>query len=98
GGTSLSAPLMQGLWASVQSSAPSADGYGFADDSLYAAGKNAASTSYFDVSSFDPEHGLPSTNGLYPTLPGWDYPTGWGTPKVSGLACYLNPDTTAATC
>lgn len=93
GGTSLSAPLMQGLWASVQSSAPSTDGYGFANYGLYAAGKNAAATSYFDVSSFDPQHSLPATNGLYPTLPGWDYPTGWGTPKVAGLACYLNPNT-----
>jgi subtilase family serine protease len=89
GGTSLSAPLMQGLWADVQSSAPTAAGYGFANYGLYAAGKNAAADSFFDVSSFDPEHGLPATNGLYPTLPGWDYVTGWGTPRVAGLADYL---------
>jgi hypothetical protein len=40
---------------------------------------------YFDVSSTDLTTGLPASNGLYATLPGWDYVTGRGTPKVTGL-------------
>lgn len=88
-GTSLSAPLLQGLWADVQSAAPTSGGWGFANESLYRAGKADQSASFFDVSSSDPTTGLPSSNGLYPTLPGWDYVTGWGTPKVDGLIGYL---------
>jgi subtilase family serine protease len=88
-GTSLSAPLLQGLWADVQSAAPTSGGWGFANESLYRAGKADQSASFFDVSSFDPTTGVPSSNGLYPTLPGWDYVTGWGTPKVDGLIGFL---------
>lgn len=88
-GTSLSAPLMQGLWADVQTDAPSG-GLGFANYSLYSAGKTAEDQSFFDVSSLDPTTGLPASNGLYVTAPGWDYVTGWGTPKVAGLICVLD--------
>lgn len=89
GGTSLSAPLMQGLWADVQTEAPSG-GLGFANYGLYSAGKTDEDRSYFDVTSTDTETGLPATNGLYVTKPGWDYVTGWGTPKVGGLICVLD--------
>jgi pseudomonalisin len=89
GGTSLSSPLWEGMWARVQSASPNASGNGFANESFYRVGKNAASYArdFFDVSSTDVATGLPATNGLYPTLPGWDYVTGWGTPRVSGLIC-----------
>jgi pseudomonalisin len=89
GGTSLSAPLAQGLWADIQSSAPSASGYGFANYVYYAAGESADyARTFFDVSSTDTSTSLPSTNGLYPSMPGWDYQTGWGTQDVQGLAAY----------
>jgi pseudomonalisin len=90
GGTSLSAPLMQGMWARVQSASPSAAGNGFANYGLYSAGKSAYAADYFDVDSADLATGLPATNGAYVTHSGWDYVTGWGTPKVSGLICTLD--------
>ena len=92
GGTSLSSPLWEGMWARVQSAAPNPTGNGFANESFYRVGKNAASYArdFFDVSSTDLATGLPATNGLYPTLPGWDYVTGWGTPRVSGLICDID--------
>lgn len=89
GGTSLSAPLMQGMWARVQSAA-GVRGLGFADYGLYRAGLSAhPERDFFDVTSTDTATGAPATNGLYPTTPGWDYVTGWGTPRVQGLACSL---------
>ena len=92
GGTSLSAPMWQGMWARVQYAAPTTAGNGFADYALYRVGKDATAyaRSFFDVSSTDTTTGLPATNGLYPTLPGWDYVTGWGTPRVSGLICTVD--------
>jgi subtilase family serine protease len=86
GGTSLSSPLWAGMWARVQSASPSAGGNGFANYPIYRAGNGpTAARDFFDVSSADPATGLPATNGLYPTLPGWDYVTGFGTPRVDGL-------------
>ncbi|MBF4160194.1 S53 family peptidase [Nocardioides acrostichi] len=91
GGTSLSAPLMQGMWARIQSASKKSRGNGFANYGLYRAGtSNAAAKDYFDVTSTDTSTGVPATNGLYPTTPGWDYVTGWGTPKVKGLICTLD--------
>jgi subtilase family serine protease len=91
GGTSLSAPLMQGMWARVQSASRRAKGNGFANYGLYRAGKSGSyAKDFFDVTSTDTTTGLPAGNGLYPTLPGWDYVTGWGTPRVTGLICTLD--------
>ncbi|NKQ59285.1 S8/S53 family peptidase [Amycolatopsis sp. K13G38] len=92
GGTSLSSPLWEGMWARVQSASASPGGNGFANYALYRAGKDPASAArdYFDVNSADPATGLPASNGLYPTAPGWDYVTGWGTPKVDGLICDID--------
>jgi pseudomonalisin len=90
GGTSLSAPLMQGMWTRVQSAAPTTAGNGFANYGLYSAGKSAYAASFFDVNSADLTTGLPASNGAYATTPGWDYVTGWGTPRVSGLICTLD--------
>ncbi|MCW2548753.1 MAG: hypothetical protein JWN96_3213 [Mycobacterium sp.] len=80
GGTSLSSPLWMGMWARVQG-ARGGSGNGFANFALYRAGLNAASNArdYNDVKL--------GTNGLYLAGTGWDYTTGWGTPKVSGLIC-----------
>ncbi len=77
GGTSLSSPLMMGMWARVQAAARG--GTGFADPLIYAVGKNATQ----DAADFnDYEVG---TNGAYQALPGWDYVTGWGTPNLTPL-------------
>ena len=92
GGTSLSSPLWAGMWTRIQSASPSAGGNGFANYALYRVGHDAASyqRDFFDVSSADLATGLPASNGLYATTPGWDYVTGFGTPKVSGLICDLD--------
>jgi pseudomonalisin len=92
GGTSLSSPLWAGMWTRIQSAATSGTGNGFANYSLYRAGNSSASYArdFFDVNSADLSTGLPATNGLYPTLPGWDYVTGFGTPRVTGLICDID--------
>ena len=88
GGTSLSAPLWQGMWTRVQGAAGAADN-GFANYAIYRVGKKPASYArdFFDVNSLDLATGLPASNGAYVTGPGWDYVTGFGTPKVAGLIC-----------
>ena len=80
GGTSLSSPLWMGMWARVQGAKGGA-GNGFADYQLYRVGKHptSAARDYYDVST--------GANGYYAATTGWDYTTGWGTPKVSGLIC-----------
>lgn len=88
-GTSLSAPLWQGMWARVQSASARPAGNGFANYSLYRVGKNPVTEArdYFDITSTDTATGLPAGNGAYLTTPGWDYVTGWGSPRVAGLIC-----------
>jgi pseudomonalisin len=87
GGTSLSSPLMMGMWARVQ--AGSRSGTGFADPLIYAVGKNATE----DARDFnDYEAG---TNGAYQATPGWDYVSGWGTPVLTPLMKDLNNGNTA---
>ena len=81
GGTSLSSPLWMGMWTRVQSAALKAGakrGLGFANETLYALGNGAATQGrdFTDVNLGD--------NG-YPALPGWDYVTGFGTPRLSSL-------------
>jgi subtilase family serine protease len=84
-GTSLSGPLLAGLWTRVQG-ANSFGGNGFANETFYAVGKNPAmyARDFFDVTTG--LLGLPLIgNGLYLTGTGWDYATGWGVPNVGGL-------------
>jgi pseudomonalisin len=91
GGTSLSSPLWAGMWTRIQSAQANPAGNGFANFSLYRVGNSATyARDFFDVSSIDTSTGLPATNGLYVTLPGWDYVTGFGTPRVSGLICDIS--------
>lgn len=91
GGTSLAAPLWQGMWARVQADAPLnssgvAAGLGQAASDLYslyrspltgAATPNPYSESFYDVTVGD--------NGPYPATPGWDYTSGLGVGDVIGL-------------
>jgi hypothetical protein len=77
GGTSLSSPLWAGMWARVSAAATTATGP--AAPLTYAIGQDAAAYArdFNDI--------LAGSNGLYAATPGWDYPTGWGTPRVTGL-------------
>lgn len=92
GGTSLSSPLWVGMWARIQGASSNPQGNGFANYALYRVGNNAASYArdFFDVNSLDLATGLPASNGLYATTPGWDFVTGFGTPRVSGLICDID--------
>jgi pseudomonalisin len=79
GGTSLSSPLWAGMWARVVGASPGRRGYGFANPLIYAIGKNPAryAQSFHDITV--------GTNGLNPAQTGWDYVTGFGVPRLSGL-------------
>ncbi len=87
GGTSLSSPLMVGMWARVQ--AASRGGTGFADPLIYAAGDNAtaAARDFYDYQI--------GTNGAYQAAPGWDYVSGFGTPVLTPLIKDLDHGNTA---
>jgi subtilase family serine protease len=76
-GTSLSSPLWLGMWTRIQAAAKS-KGLGFANYSLYKAGKGASyGSDFYDVTVGD--------NQPYPATPGWDNATGWGAPDVAHL-------------
>jgi subtilase family serine protease len=80
GGTSLSSPLWAGMWADVLSTAPEGSpGYGFANHAIYAIAKDPAryAQAFHDITA--------GANGLNPTLPGYDYVTGFGVPRLAGL-------------
>jgi hypothetical protein len=89
-GTSLSAPLMQGMWARINAAAPLvggvAPGLGFANPHFYRLGKDATTraATFYDVTV--------GSNGN-PALPGWDYATGWGVPDVTKMALALDGGT-----
>ncbi|HZU74342.1 MAG TPA: S53 family peptidase [Acidimicrobiales bacterium] len=89
-GTSLAAPLWQGMWARVQAAAPAGDstGLGYAAPLLYKQGANATAYArdFFDITVGD--------NGPYPATPGWDFVSGWGSPNVTNLATDLDGTTT----
>lgn len=92
GGTSLSAPLWQGMWARINAAAPRGrDGVpnlGYANPVLYA---NNADPARYARDFNDITVGV---NGAYTALPGYDFPTGWGTPRVANLMRDLTGRTT----
>ncbi len=79
GGTSLSSPLWTGMWARVVGTSPRRRGYGFANPLIYTIGKNPTryAQSFYDITT--------GTNGLNQAQTGWDYTTGFGVPRLSGL-------------
>lgn len=87
GGTSLSSPLMMGMWARVQ--AASRGGTGFADPRIYAVAENA--TAY----ARDFHDYQVGTNGAYQATPSWDYVSGWGTPVLTPLIKDIDHGNTA---
>jgi hypothetical protein len=81
GGTSLSSPLWAGMWARVNAAHQNAQHkptpLGNANDVLYRiASSPAGSTAFFDVTE--------GANPL-PATPGWDFPTGLGTPVLANI-------------
>ncbi len=89
-GTSLSAPLWQGMWARIQAAAPQGDaiGRGFAAPLIYGVGANASQyqNDFFDITEGD--------NGPYPATTGFDQVSGWGSPNVTDLMETLDGSTT----
>jgi pseudomonalisin len=79
GGTSLSSPLWAGMWARVVGTSNGKRGYGFANPLIYAIGKDPKryTDSFYDITL--------GTNGLNQAQTGWDYTTGFGVPRLSGL-------------
>jgi hypothetical protein len=76
GGTSLSSPLWAGMWARVNAAHKNGP-LGRANDVLYrVAASPAGSTAFFDVTE--------GANPL-PATPGWDFPTGLGTPNLVNI-------------
>jgi len=69
GGTSLSSPLMLGVWARLESAG--GNGLGFAGPRLYGASGTSA---FHDIILGD--------TGPYPATPGYDFATGVGTVDV----------------
>jgi pseudomonalisin len=79
GGTSLSSPLWAGMWARVVGASSGKKGVGFANPTIYTIGKDPKryAESFYDITS--------GSNGLNPAQTGWDYVTGFGVPRLSGL-------------
>jgi len=77
-GTSLSAPLWNGMWTRVAAAAKGKRGMGlgFANYSLYTAGKRGGGD-FFDI--------VVGNNQPYSALPGWDNVSGWGVPDVTAM-------------
>jgi pseudomonalisin len=92
GGTSLSSPLWAGMWARVNAAHMNANHnrtpLGRANSVLYRiAASPAGSRAFFDVV----EGGNP-----LPATPGWDFPTGLGTPDLTNLMKAANSGNTTA--
>jgi subtilase family serine protease len=87
GGTSLSSPLVVGVWARLEATYGNA--LGFAGPVLYGlVDKGLANKTYGPAITGlnDPTTG---TNGLYAAKAGWDYPTGVGTFDICMTATML---------
>jgi subtilase family serine protease len=79
-GTSLSSPLWAGMWADLIGTAPAGTtGFGFANQAIYAIGKDPAryAAAFHDITA--------GTNGLNLAHTGYDYVTGFGVPRLGGL-------------
>ena len=81
GGTSLSSPLMVGMWTRIQAAAAAArrGNLGFADPALYSAARTPGT--FYDVTQAE----TPIGNGAYQPAAGWDYTSGLGAPDVGKL-------------
>ena len=84
-GTSLSSPLMIGMWARIQAASPTAKGFGFANPIFYDRYRHRTdgTPDFFDVGAG--ADSPPTGNGQYVSRPGWDELTGVGVPDVRVL-------------
>jgi pseudomonalisin len=81
GGTSLSAPLADGMWARIQAAAPPG-GLGFAAESLYRIAKGPRyHDDFYDVTASE----FGAGNFVYQPGPGYDYASGLGVMDVAHL-------------
>lgn len=79
GGTSLSSPLWMGMWTRVQAAARNQHkGVGAAAPVLYRVGDGPHYARDFNDITV-------GANGAYAALPGWDYVSGFGSPKLANL-------------
>jgi len=85
GGTSLASPLWLGMWARVQAHHDAVDpqtltaghSLGFANPLIYKLAQGASTADDFNDVTV-------GANPL-PAGPGWDFPSGWGTPNLKNL-------------
>ena len=87
GGTSLSSPLWAGMWARVQAhhdavdpvtlQADPAKSLGLADRVIYKLAQGANTARDFND--------ITAGGNPLPAAPGWDFPTGWGSPDLTNL-------------
>ncbi|HEX3827949.1 MAG TPA: protease pro-enzyme activation domain-containing protein [Sporichthyaceae bacterium] len=82
GGTSLSSPLMMGMWARVAAAA--AKPLGPAAATIYAMDGGKRQADFHAITS-----GEAGGNGLYFPGPGWNYNAGYGVPDVTKLTADL---------
>jgi pseudomonalisin len=75
-GTSLSSPLMLGVWTRIQAAA-AGKGLGFANYKIYKLAQSSGGRDFYDVTVGD--------NQPYPAKPGYDNTTGWGVPEISQM-------------
>jgi subtilase family serine protease len=83
GGTSLSSPL----WSGIAADRDSYQGFrsGNFNPLLYLLYDTAPSQFFHDITGVGPLQATATTNGLFPTTPGYDEATGIGTPKMGAL-------------
>ena len=82
GGTSFVSPELAGLIADEISLAGSGNPLAQVNSAIYIDANNHYSTDFHDVTS--------GSNGAYSAGPGWDYPTGWGSPNAINLIDHLS--------
>jgi hypothetical protein len=93
GGTSLSSPLWLGMWARVQAHHDAGNdphaSLGLANALIYKLGSNTITggRDFYDIKL--------GGNPL-PAAPGWDFPTGWGSPNLSALIQDANGNSSTA--
>jgi subtilase family serine protease len=83
GGTSLSSPL----WSAVIADRDSFHGHrsGNINPLLYRLLRTNQKRYFHDITGIGPKQKAATTNGLFPTTPGYDEATGIGSPKMAAL-------------
>jgi pseudomonalisin len=98
GGTSLSSPLWLGMWTRVQAHHDAVDpatlaadpkaSLGFANYAIYKLAQGGTTSHDFND--------VTTGNNPLPAGPGWDFPTGWGSPNLTNLIADASGDKATA--